>query len=134
MREIKFQFLYKGLPFSGANEGFNWHKKVYSLDQLIEKPLSQLSDAHGQSELIAKRQYTGLKDKNGKEIYEGDLIELHKNKNGCCQVVFENSYVGGWVLTEPKNKGSRLSLGARDPSDIEVIGTTYENPDLIGDI
>ena len=79
-------------------------------------------------------QYTGLKDKNGKEIYEGDLIELHKNKNGCCQVVFENSYVGGWVLTEPKNKGSRLSLGARDPSEIEVIGNIYENPELIGDI
>ena len=120
MKEIKFRCW---ISFTQEMVGWDEMEKHGDIYRLIKQPNA-----------YPLMQYTGLKDKNGKEIYEGDLIELHKNKNGCCQVVFENSYVGGWVLTEPKNKGSRLSLGARDPSDIEVIGTTYENPDLIGDI
>ena len=76
-------------------------------------------------------QYTGLKDANGVEIYEGDLIELCNNKNGCVQVGFENAYVGGWVLTVPQNKHAPLSLGARKASDIEIIGNIYENLELL---
>ena len=130
MREIKFQFLYKGLPFSGANEGFNWHKKVYSLDQLIEKPLSQLSDAHGQSELIAKRQYTGLKDKNGKEIYEGDIVEQDKN------CMFNDGKLINMVSFDGRDKfvsGFCSLYQAVNSFNAVVIGNIYENPELIGD-
>jgi len=72
-------------------------------------------------------QYTGLKDKNGKEIYEGDLIRLCNNKNGVFEVIFVNSYQGGWNLKE-KTAIDTVSLGARHPSELEVIGNIYENP------
>lgn len=73
-------------------------------------------------------QFTGLKDKNGAEIYEGDLIELFENKKGCAEVVFLNDYVGGWNLAF---KNEFASLGARNQQDLEVIGNIHENPELL---
>lgn len=75
MRGIKFEFLYKGLPYSAGNQTRPWFKKVYTINDLIDKSLKELSDVHEFSELIARRQYTGLKDAHGVEIYEGDIIE-----------------------------------------------------------
>lgn len=124
MREIKFQFLYKGLPFHGGTDDCNWFKKVYTLDQLIEKPLSQLSDVHCQSTLIAKRQFTGLKDKNGVDIYEGDILECnHLNK---WVALFDDR--GCFVASDPECAESWVML---DDWDFEIIGNIHQNSDLL---
>jgi hypothetical protein len=75
-------------------------------------------------------QFTGLLDKNGKEIFENDLIELFGNKNGAFQVEFKNAYVGGWILTSPISK-DHLSLGARKIEELEIIGSIHQNPELL---
>jgi len=81
-------------------------------------------------------QYTGCKDKNGKEIYEGDILEgttykepiVQKTAKRCIgmvKIIPDKLWVK-WQL--PKNFGTYPYLSDRD---IEIIGNIYENPELL---
>lgn len=70
-------------------------------------------------------QYTGLKDKNGKPIYEGDIVTFERPTNKG-QVVFrEASFQVAW-----HNKTFSKLSGAHD-TEMEVIGNIYENKELL---
>jgi hypothetical protein len=70
--------------------------------------------------------YTGLKDKNGKEIYEEDLIINSMRNNGKPHPVEWDNAQGGWV----GNYRLRYLLG-QENNELEVIGNIYENPELL---
>lgn len=71
-------------------------------------------------------QYTGLKDKNGKEIYEGDIA---KNQYGrICKVVW-HEYTGRWDQEALNSEGHVKRYFQW--GDWEVIVNIYENPELI---
>lgn len=93
-------------------------------------------------------QFTGLRDKNGNEIYEGDILR-HAYPAGqtCYQILFgewdngdsyeDNERGIGWYLQVISSdlidrKGSITGLlGYPDYKDLEIIGNIYENPELI---
>ena len=146
MREIKFRA---------------WHKPTQLMDDVVlidfynEKIGILYADPVMQCESIQKynfnevelMQSTGLFDKNGKEIYEGDIVRIDFNKaentniehdpvHG--QYAYEDTIVkwyedcGSFMLDEINNISTIYSSFYEEMTDLfEVIGNIYENKELL---
>jgi len=87
-------------------------------------------------ESVEWTQYTGLKDKNGKEIYEGDIFDCpysNETKNHHRWRVIWGNISGGFVLQrigEACNQ-NQVHQTVSNLVHREIIGNIYENPELI---
>lgn len=137
MKEIKLQFWNRksktmSVPYSLADLAYEGFPNQYKNEH--EDVLDEECDV---------LQFTGLKDKNGKEIYEGDIVKIHNYKEtwkrGEPKIdwrVFEirwNRYLWSFnnsVISKPLADYDTTDLM---PYDIEIIGNIYENPNLLQD-
>lgn len=74
-------------------------------------------------------QYTGLKDKNGKKIYEGDIVKIEAYSR-VFQVVYRK-----WdcsFVYENDEDEEIVHMFSGFPSAYEIIGNIHENPELLG--
>jgi hypothetical protein len=125
MRELKFQIRDK----RNRNEELliNNLGKIFVIDQ----GCGQANEADDQENYVI-RQYTGLKDKNGKEIYEGDICNAGM-MTGPIDFIIGGFSLASNPLIEFLPKDACIFSPDYDPSwiDVEVIGNVFENPELL---
>ena len=115
MREISFRAWDKA-----TKRMISWNQ---ILNNLIEgrNVVSRIYDPLNNDKLLIPMQFTGLLDKNGKKIFEGDIV---KQGSMPYKYTIEWDDNGAWRF-EP---GGYLY----EQNDYEVIGNIYEDPGLIG--
>lgn len=141
-REIKF----RGLPFE---KGWSWQygylvKQMYRGKEKFHVGYVQNGAIMGievDPETIG--QYTGLKDKNGKEIFEGDILKTPRGFIGevvfgraeeeCRHKVFGRMVIDcyttyGWIFV--RGDGYKCSIDD-ELLEGEIIGNVFSNPELI---
>lgn len=76
-------------------------------------------------------QYTGLTDKNGKRIFEGDILNIVDEYGNSC--IWSVDYKESAFYVNQKGVNYSTYLGDFNNScyDIEVIGNIYDNPELL---
>lgn len=129
MRTIKFR------GYNAKNKEWLYGSLLKCSDSYLINP--EDSDRIAVDDLIVDPesvgQFTGLHDKNGKEIYEGDIVNLVNYGERGDALVLWNQNLGAWCLQlryEPR-VGSKTLGSWLEEEVLEVIGNIHANPELM---
>ena len=123
MREIKFRAVYKGNLLDRVFKPFDLYDE-------LTKPCNHDEAEYFRDGLVFE-QFTGLKDKNCKEIYEGDICRIVRY-NGELQTVGDIFFdKGAFRITNGYAVADTDSLGRFKADIVEVIGNIHEHSHLL---
>jgi uncharacterized phage protein (TIGR01671 family) len=130
MREI----LFRGKTLDNNSWKYGYYVKQYGAEQIYLPDGTDMEYGFDYYHIIPETigQYTGLTDKNGTRIFEGDILQfdyIGKNLgvNGKAAVLFENGKFGvlwGWHK-------EFVTLVGFSNTTLEVIGNIHDNPELL---
>jgi uncharacterized phage protein (TIGR01671 family) len=139
MRKIKFRLFTDGDGESNTGDEKMVHFDLLDIDKWVKRDICEsVIEIEGEDINFPLMQYTGLKDKNGVEIYEGDILreisELspkdYQKRTGC--IIYEPNIAAFMVFTE--GGYCHMNGGKWDKDHLEwteIIGNIYENPELL---
>ena len=122
MRDIKFSYIYQ------HDDTGRMLNKIFDIHEIELEFIGEcFIDRYT---LIARRQYTGLKDKNNKEIYEGDLLKVELDWGyGLAKIIVEIYFKDGCFRAKALNSHEDTLL--IELPYFDIIGNIYENSEML---
>lgn len=131
---------YRGKRIDNGNWDYGWYHELNHPDHkgkryIIPAYASALYSFEVDPETVG--QYTGLKDRNGKKIYEGDILihNWNSSHDHMLETVSEVKWHNAAFFVDDKKRSDwLLSVHAlADWAEVEVIGNIHDNPELLGE-
>ena len=127
MREIKFRAWHKEKKEIVNVEEIDFMNKVINyIDNDYLNNRQEIIGAYFED--IELMQYTGLKEKNNKEIYEGDIVKF---LNDIFEVIWRDEKAK--FMLKNKEYKEFLNFLYENNTEMEIVGNIYENPELMED-
>jgi uncharacterized phage protein (TIGR01671 family) len=140
MREIKFRawnIRHRQMRYDAQNDVVDLEEKPAIVEATGGFRFATFFGIAPHDTNMVLMQYTGLKDKKGKQIYEGDIVKMHGNSIHLIEWAGGGIYMVGFCANMFK-EGDKRVMDTADVKNLlhqmarsEVIGNIYENPELL---
>ena len=122
MRPIKF----RGIDSVIGGWVYGSYCPSPGLELIFKEPGGHISVVEG-----TVGQFTGLLDRNGKEIYEGDVLDIDTEKHPVVVSWGNGGFYAASVSVHKPKYAKPLVATLLDDSPVRVIGNRFENPELV---
>ncbi len=136
MREIKFRAWHKIQKQMFIVHAINW--QTGGIELYIDTEFEKGSYPYERIRSVELLQYTGLKDKGSKKIYEGDIVRAYESTGDEYNTVHQiryfadsSDYPAFDIFPTIDTDCNGISYLVTGEGEIEVIGNIYENPELL---